>query len=87
MSKVYEYSLFYIDIRLSSYVLIMSLFLMHAVWDLENGLNIHKQGDMSTNNIPANSGSFRSENSETLSATSHSSSEGPISSNNEIRWV
>ena len=70
-----------------SYYVLMYIFLMHTVWDLENGLNVYKQGDASTNNMTANSGSFRSENSETLSATSHSSSDGPISSNNETRWV
>lgn len=44
-----------------------------SVWDLESDLNIHKQDDSSI--MKANSGSYRSENSETLSATS---SEGPI---------
>jgi len=52
------------------------------VWDLESGLSIHKQNDASTNNIISNASSYRSDNSETLSATSHTSasSEGPINS-------
>ncbi|KAL7543588.1 hypothetical protein ACHAXR_012881, partial [Thalassiosira sp. AJA248-18] len=49
------------------------------VWDVESGLNIHKD-DSSVNNIIKNSGSFRSENSETLSTASHASSEGPFTS-------
>jgi len=50
------------------------------VWDLESGLNIHKNEE-STNNIKSNSCSFRSENSgESLTITSHTSSEGVINS-------
>jgi len=51
------------------------------VWDLESGLNIHKQEDDASMNIKGNSGSYEySDNSETLSTTSHASSEGPFTS-------
>ncbi|KAL7552029.1 hypothetical protein ACHAWF_015240 [Thalassiosira exigua] len=51
------------------------------VWDLESSLNIHKRDDASTN-LKTNSGSY--DNSETLSATSHTSSEGPVSILNDL---
>lgn len=50
-------------------------YLFATVWDLESGLNIRDMDDSSTN-LKANSGSFRSENSETMSTTSHTSSDG-----------
>lgn len=62
--------------------------LFTAVWDLENSLNFHKQDDASIHQqmMVGNSGSLRSDISENLSTTSHTSSEGgPITSpSNEI---
>lgn len=48
-----------------------------TVWDLESGLNIHKQ-DECTDNIKTNSGSYVSDNSESLTIASLTSSEGPL---------
>ena len=52
------------------------------VWDIESGLNIHKQDDNSgSDNVKTNSSSYRSENSESVSNTSLTSSEGVIVAN------
>mmetsp|Transcript_15537 Transcript_15537/g.37268 ORF Transcript_15537/g.37268 Transcript_15537/m.37268 type:complete len:1079 (+) Transcript_15537:74-3310(+) len=48
------------------------------VWDVESSLNAYKEDDVSIHNMKANSVSFRSDNSENLSTTSHDSSEGHI---------
>ncbi len=51
------------------------------VWDIENGLNIHKQDDSASDNLKTNSGSYRSDNSESVSITSLTSSEGVVAAN------
>ncbi|KAL9185264.1 hypothetical protein ACHAXT_003041 [Thalassiosira profunda] len=50
------------------------------VWDIESSLNIFRHDDAPTNIVRTNSGSYKSENSETMSTTSHTSSDAPLTS-------